>query len=142
MLLEPNGKISAHMLAEKLGVPLTTIQRRRNHLESRYLDFTYSLRLSHLGFRRVDFFISTAGGNTIEIGRELLKRKEVVGVGRSIGEHTIDLRVETIVSDNAQLLEILEAIKKMANVKDVIWSEIVDVIGTKRSIPSDVIDQL
>jgi DNA-binding Lrp family transcriptional regulator len=141
-LLEPQGNISSHALSQKLGVPLTTIQRRRNHLENKYLDITYSLRLPHLGIRRIDFFLYTAGGNTSEIGRELLKRKEVVSVGRSVGEHTIDLRVETIVKDSAQLLELLELMKAMPNVRDVIWSEIVDVVGRKRSIPADVIDTL
>jgi hypothetical protein len=32
--------------------------------------------------------------------------------------------------------------KAMPNVRDVIWSEIVDVIGKKKSIPSHVIDSL
>jgi hypothetical protein len=30
----------------------------------------------------------------------------------------------------------------MSNVRDVIWSEIVDVMGKKMSIPSEVIDML
>jgi len=30
----------------------------------------------------------------------------------------------------------------MPSVKDVIWSEIVDVIGQKRSVPSSIIDRL
>jgi hypothetical protein len=41
---------------------------------SRYLDVSYSLRLQNLGFRRIDFFLYTEGGNAAEIGRELLKR--------------------------------------------------------------------
>jgi hypothetical protein len=102
----------------------------------------YSLRLRRLGIKRVDFFLNTAGGNTSEIGHRLLERPEVVSVSRSIGEHTIDLRVETIVRDNGQLLELLETMKGMPNVKDVIWSEVVEVIGRKRAIPSEVIDEL
>jgi len=142
VLLEPESKISSRMLAQKLEVPATTIQRRRNHLENKYLEITYSLKTRRLGIRRIDFFLYTAGGNTSEIGHRLLRRQEVVSVGRSIGEHTIDLRVEAIVRDSGQLLELLEVMKGMTNVKDVIWSEIVDVIGRKRSIPSEVIDEL
>jgi hypothetical protein len=66
----------------------------------------------------------------------------VVYVGRSIGEHTIDLRAEVIVKDNSELLGLLELVKAMDSVKDVIWSEIVDVIGKKRSVPSSIIDKL
>lgn len=126
----------------KLGIPLSTLQRRRKHLENKYLDVSYSLRLRNLGFRRVDFFLYTTGGNTTEIGQEVLKRPEVVSVCRSVGEHTIDLRTEAIVKDSWQLLDLLEVMKAMPNVRDVIWSEIVDVIGRKRSIPTEVIDSL
>ena len=42
VLLQPDGNISSRALAGKLGVPVTTLQRRRNHLESKYLDITYS----------------------------------------------------------------------------------------------------
>jgi DNA-binding Lrp family transcriptional regulator len=140
ILLEPDSKTSTHALAKRIGVPLTTVQRRRNHLENKYLDISYSLKLRDLGFRRIDFFLYTAGGNTSEIGRELLKHSEIVSVGRSVGEHTIDLRAEAIIKDSGQLLDLLEVMKGMPNVRDVIWSEIVDVVGRKQSIPSDVID--
>lgn len=90
ILLEPNAKVSSQTLSQKLGVPLTTTQRRRHHLEGKYLNILYSLRLRNLGFRRIDFFLYTTGGNSAEIGRELLTRKEMVSVGRSVGEHTID----------------------------------------------------
>ena len=140
VLLEPEGNVSTQVLAKKLGVPLSTVQRRRKHLESKYLDVSYSLNLANLGFRRIDFFLYTMGGNTSEIGLALLKHKAVVSVSRSVGEHTIDLRAEAIIRDNGELLDILEVMKAMPNVRDVIWSEIVDVIGRKKSIPSDIID--
>ena len=73
---------------------------------------------------------------------KLLDIDEVTYVGKSIGEHTIDLRVETIVKDNVILLDLLEKIKGMDGVNDVVWSEIVSVVGRKRSIPSSFIDKL
>jgi DNA-binding Lrp family transcriptional regulator len=142
LLLEPNSEVSSRTLEQKLGIPRSTIQRRRKHLEKEYLEHSYSLNLENLGFRRVDLLIYTGGGATQAIARELLKLDEVVYVGRSIGEHTIDLRAEVIVKDNSELLELLELAKAMDDVKDVIWSEIVDVMGTKRSIPSAIIDSL
>jgi hypothetical protein len=126
----------------KLGIPHSTIQRRRRRLERTYLERTYSLNLSNLGYRRVDLLIYTGGGATHAIAQELLKRDEVVYVGRSIGEHTIDLRAEVIIKDNSELLGLLELVKAMESVRDVIWSEIVDVIGKKRSVPSGIIDKL
>jgi len=107
-----------------------------------FLQFQYVLNLEHLGFRRVDLLIYTEGGATIEIAKELLKRDEVVYVGRSIGEHTIDLRAEVIVENNSELLDLLEEVKAMPSVRDVIWSEIVEVVGKKKSIPASIIDRL
>jgi DNA-binding Lrp family transcriptional regulator len=142
LLLEPTSEVSSRSLEEKLGIPRSTIQRRRKHLEKEYLRHSYALNLENLGFRRVDLLIYTGGGATQAIARELLKLDEVVYVGRSIGEHTIDLRAEVIIKDNSELLGLLELVKAMHSVRDVIWSEIVDVIGRKRSVPSSIIDRL
>ena len=142
VLLSPGGKVSSHSLTTKLGVPRTTIQRRRRFLEKTYLEFSYSLNLKNLGFRRVDLLIYTGGGNTVSIAKSLLERDEVVYVGRSIGEHTIDLRAEVIIGDNSQLLDLREEVKAMPSVRDVIWSEIVQIVGRKRSIPTSIIDRI
>jgi len=142
VLLNPDGKVSSHALTARLGVPRTTIQRRRRFLEKNYLEFSYALNLKNLGFRRVDLLIYTGGGNTVAIANTLLERDEVVYVGRSIGEHTIDLRAEVIIGDNSELLDLLEEVKAMPSVRDVIWSEIVQIVGRKRSIPTSIIDKL
>ena len=86
--------------------------------------------------------ISTERGKSVPIGQELLRRDEVVYVGRSIGQHTIDLKTELIVKDNSELLEMLEIVKAMDGVKEVEWTEIVKVIGKKKSIPSGIIDKM
>jgi hypothetical protein len=93
-----------------------------------------------LGFRRVDFWISTQNGRSVSVGQQLLKREEMVKVGRSVGQHTIDLKAELIVKDNAELLDLLEVVKGMKGVRQVEWTEIVKVVGRKNSIPSGIID--
>lgn len=142
ILLDPNGRITSELLAKKLGLPRTTVQRRRGLLEKRFLQFNYSLKLEDLGYRRIEFLISTERGKSVPIGQELLRRDEVVYVGRSIGQHTIDLKTELIVKDNSELLEMLEIVKAMDGVKEVEWTEIVKVIGKKKSIPSGIIDKM
>ena len=47
-----------------------------------------------------------------------------------------------IIKDNAQLLDVLEKVKAMDGVNDTIWSEIVEGVRRKRSIPNKIIDQL
>jgi hypothetical protein len=100
------------------------------------------LDIEKFGWKRVDFFISIRNGMVNAVANKLLDSDEVTYVGKSIGEHTIDLRVETIVRDNASILDILEKIKAMDGVQDVVWSEIVSVVGKKISIPSSIIDKI
>jgi hypothetical protein len=73
------------------------------------------------------------------IGKALLKRKEVTSVARMIGEHTIDLRVEVFVRDNSKLLNLIEEIKTMKGVRDVVWTEVVATIGRK-NLPNHIVN--
>lgn len=130
------------MLAKRLDLPRTTVQRRRIMLEKRFLQFIYTLKLEELGFRRIDFLISTESGKTISIAQDLLKRDEVVYVGRSVGQHTIDLKAEIIIKDNVELLDLLEVVKGMPGVREVEWTEIVKVVGRKKSIPAGILDRM
>ena len=141
VLLAPNGKHSSKSLARQLGIPATTVQRRRKRLE-KILTVSYTLCLKTFGWHKVDFLIATESGRTGFIGNELLKLDEVVYVGKSIGQHTIDLRVETILEDNAEILRMMELLKSTKGIKDVIWTEIVEVVGRKMSIPSQIVDRL
>ena len=143
ILLLPNGDLkSSKSLSSKLGIPITTVRRRRKRLESKFLKLHDVLDIEKFGWKRVDFFISIRNGMVNAVANKLLDSDEVTYVGKSIGEHTIDLRVETIVRDNASILDILEKIKAMDGVQDVVWSEIVSVVGKKISIPSSIIDKI
>ncbi|TLY09428.1 MAG: AsnC family transcriptional regulator [Thaumarchaeota archaeon] len=141
MLLTPDGMHSSKSLARKLGVPATTVQRRRKRLE-KFLEVSYTLSLKIFGWHKVDFLIATESGKTAQIGKKLLEREEIIYVGKSIGQHTIDLRVETILEDNAEILRMMELLKGTPGIKDVIWTEIVEVVGRKMSIPSQIVDRL
>ena len=67
-----------------------------------------------------------------------MKRNEVTYAARTIGEHTIDLRIEVFVKDNAILLNFLEEVKAMSGVSDIVWTEVVEEIGRKS--PPDLIE--
>jgi DNA-binding Lrp family transcriptional regulator len=127
ILLNPDGKQTSILLAKKLRIPHTTVQRRRKRLERQFLQLSYSLNLEQFGWHRVDLLIATKYGKTSSVAKQLLSYDEVTYVGKSIGEHTID---------------VLEKVKGLEGVEDTVWSEIVEVVGKKRSIPSSIIDQL
>jgi DNA-binding Lrp family transcriptional regulator len=141
-ILAPDGRRSSAQISKNLGLPATTVQRRRKRLEKEFLTVYYSLDLERFGWRKVDFLVATERGKTTKVAEELLKWDEVVFVGRSIGQQTIDLKVETVVKGNSEILQLQETLKAMDGVKDVIWTEIVEVIGRKPSVPFRIIDQL
>ena len=142
ILLVPDGDIQSNTIATELGIPISTIRRRRRRLENEFLKTYHILDIEKFGWRRVDFFISVKNGKVNTIANNLIGVDEVTYVGKSIGEHTIDLRIETIVKDNSTLLDLLEKIKGMDGVNDVVWSEIVSVVGRKISIPTAIIDKM
>ncbi len=143
ILLSPNGQSkSTKGISTKLGIPVTTVRRRRKRLENTFVKIHYVLDIEKFGWRRVDFFISIRNGMVNAVAKKLVELDDVTYVGKSIGEHTIDLRVETIVKDNSVLLDLLEVIKGMEGVRDVVWSEIVTVVGRKISIPTSIIDKI
>ena len=142
-ILSNHEKKTSDFISKKTGNSLSTIQRRRKRLEKEYFkkneDF---FCLEKFGWRRVDFFISTRKGRSDEVAKELLTLKQVISVGKSIGQHTIDMRVESIVKDNAQILDLMEKMKAMDGIRDVVWSEIVKIVGKKKSVPSYIVDLL
>src|SRR6476659_6080736 len=133
-ILSPAGDKTSLSMSRKFEIAMTTLQRRRKRLEKEFLEKDYTL-LDKFGWRRVDFFISTTDGKTDALANELLEMNEVTAVGKSIGDHTIDLRVETIVKDNHELLDMLEKLKAMDGIRDAVWSEIIKSMGNKMSVP-------
>lgn len=142
ILLAPNGQKTTKSISTKLGIPVTTVRRRRKRLEVMFLKVQYVLDIEKFGWRRIDFFISIRNGMVNAVANKLMDLDDVTYVGKSIGEHTIDLRVETIVKVNVVLIDLLEEIKGIDGVKDVVWSEIVSVVGKKISIPVSIIDKI
>ena len=141
-LLASSGRVSSLALSRKLEIPLTTIQRRRKRLESEFLEVAYSLKLDKLGWRNADLLISTSKGVASAIGKELLTHNSITRVCRSIGEHTIDLHAEIVFKNNSELLNVIEWIKSLDGVKDVVWTEPVEVVGKNTPVPDKVLNEL
>lgn len=143
ILLKPDGgRTSSKAIADVLDIPATTVQRRRRKLEDGLLTTTYSLNLKMFGLHKIDFLVATEKGQTMSIAKQLLKLEEIVYVGRSIGQQTIDLHVQAILEGSEDILRVLEMLKGMAGVKDAAWSEVIQMIGKKSAVPDYAVDRL
>jgi hypothetical protein len=141
-LLATRAEISSRLLSEKLGISQSVTGPTSREWGKEYLAIMYSSTLQKYGWRQVEFLISTTGGRTMALGKELLKREDVAYVARSIGQFNIDLRVEVFVRSNDDLLNVIEEVKAMRGVKELIWSEIIEVVGRKNHIPAEILAAL
>ncbi|MEP6576595.1 MAG: hypothetical protein ABJB85_09225 [Nitrososphaerota archaeon] len=106
------------------------------------LEKEYIFCLEKFGWGRVDFSILVKAGTNDDVEKKSFGYSQVTFVGKSIGAHCHNkLWVETIVKDNSQILDLMEEIKGVKRANEAIWSEIVKVVGKKRSISSNIIDQ-
>ena len=144
ILLSPDGgkMITSKEIARRLGIPATTAQRRRKRLEREVLTMSYNLDVKRFGWRKIQFLVATTGGRTTSIAKEIAKMNQIVQVSKSIGDRTIDLHVIAVVHDNTELLDVMEQIRSVDGVKDATWTESMQPMSSKMSVPPDVIDSL
>jgi len=141
-LLATRAEIASRLLSEKLGISPGATRPRHKELAKEYLSIMYSSTLEKYGWRQLEFLISTVGGRTMAIGKDLLKRDEVAYVARTIGQFTIDLRVEVFIQSSDELVNLIEDVKAMKGVRDLMWSEVVEVVGRKDQIPTETVAAL
>jgi hypothetical protein len=141
-LLASRAEIASQLLSEKLGISPKVSERTRKEAEDEYLAIKYSSTLEKYGLRQVEFLISTGGGRTMAIGKELLRREQVAYVARTIGQFNIDLRAEVFVQNGEELMDLIEAVKAIRGVKDMVWSEVIEVVGRKNLIPTQTLATL
>lgn len=141
LLLTSNGAISSIAISRKLEIPLTAILRRRKRLESEFLELAYSLKISNLEWRKADMLITTSKRNACSIGKDLLTHNSITSVSRSTGMHTIHLHAKIVFRNNIELSNLIEWIKSVDGVEDVIWTESVELVGTSIARPLQIISQ-
>lgn len=141
-LVTSRSRVSSLTLSRSLEIPLTTVQRRRKRLENEYVETLHHMKLDIFGWRLGQLLISTRSGMIKSVGRRLLSLSQVMSVTRSIGEHTIDLCVEIVFKDNKELVELIDQIKAMEEVKDVVWTEKIETLGRNDDALVPIIDKL
>lgn len=125
-----HGNVTSLSLSKELGVPLSTVQRRKKRLEDALIDISYSPRLEKLGWCTASLLI-LAGGNVSELGRVILEVSDrVLSATRIIGRDDADIMAQVAFRTNSELMSLIDQVKEKEGVRAVSWSEVVELIGT------------
>ncbi len=125
-----NPDIKNANLAKKLQIPLSTLQRRKTRIESHILKKYYHFDFSQLGFRMAEIYLHIESGKTDEVAHMLLKtlNKNILKISSRI-DSTTNLCIEVIFKDSIELHHILENLRSIEYSSNIIFSEVVNVIG-------------
>ena len=135
-----HGNVTSLSLSKELGVPLSTIQRRKKRLEDTLIDIIYSPRLEKLGWRTASLSI-LAGGNVSELGRAILEVSDrILSATRIIGRDDADIVAQVAFRTNSELMSLIDQVKEKEGVRAVSWSEVVELIGTNAANYLQVIE--
>jgi DNA-binding Lrp family transcriptional regulator len=121
-----NPNIKSSEMAEKLHIPLSTIQRRRAALEKTdIIKKEYSFDLKKYGIRVADLLIGIKNGEIKQVldGIHENHQKNIISVSNKIGDPSIGYGIKIAYSNSNQLFNILEEIKKNPIVVNVKWYE-------------------
>lgn len=129
-----NGDIKSSEIAEKLKIPLSTIQRRRTRIEKSILKKKYQMDLTQLGYRTAQIFVDVQKGKAKETGEELIKKynRNIVSASTRINSSN-NLCLEVVYNGSDELHYLLEEIKSIPLADKVDWSEQVTMIGDNMS---------
>lgn len=135
-----HGNVTSLSLSKELGVPLSTVQRRKKRLEDALIDISYSPRLEKLGWRTASLSI-LAGGNVSELGRAILEVSDrVLSATRIIGRDDADIMAQVVFRTNSELMSLIDQVKEKEGVRAVSWSEVMELIGTNAASYLQVIE--
>lgn len=125
-----NGEVKSSEIADKLKIPLSTIQRRRTKIEKSILKKNYHMDLTLLGYRTAQIFIDIQKGKAREVGEKLLEKydRNVTRASTRINSSN-NLCLDVVYNGSDELHNLLEEIKSIPVANQVDWSEQVMILG-------------
>src|SRR6476659_5550958 len=121
-------------IAEKLRIPLSTVQRRsRILLRAGYIKQIFQPNYKKLGLKKGLLYVYIRTGNMKGVAEDLLSSEGIISAGVHVGNS--DIVGEFVYEDSEQLVDLISHVKEMDEVDRVMWSEEVFLIsGKKHSI--------
>lgn len=142
-LLSTSGHVSSLALSRKLGIPRSTIHRKKTRLENSIIDANFTLKLEKLGWRSITMFIGVSNGNANLMGRKILETEEMVSwVKRTGGDNGIDLMLDVVFKSRDEFVSLLDRMKSLEGVARISWVESTGLIGRNNKYYEKVIASL
>lgn len=138
-LLESKGNPSSLQLSRELDIPISTVQRRRKRLEEEFISESYSLKYEKFGKRHITFVVSLGAVNKIATANEILGIEKVIAVAQTFGDNA-DLKVEAILESNEEFVKICDTIKAVPGIQKLSWFESLEVLGRKKKLDHDIVE--
>jgi len=109
-------------ISQKLGIPLSTIQRRTRKLfEKEIISMKTELNYEKLGYKRGLLHVYLKKGQLDRIGKIVVEKRGILSVSVHVGNS--DLVALFVYRDSKDLIETMTNIKEIEGVERVLWSE-------------------
>ena len=126
-----NLDIKSSEISNRLKIPLSTIQRRRNRIDkSTMLKRGYEIDYKQFGLRRSDVIVKISKGDCVDIAKRIVKDypDNVLEASIRIGDPKVNLVVQVVYNTSDEIFDIIQHIRRMEHVEDVRWSEIIKAV--------------
>ncbi len=131
-VLNSTSKINATELQALTSLPTATLQRRRKRIEAEYITTTRDVNLKAVGLMRVHLLVAVGGGSNIANTVDYLINMPFVSkVSRVFGgsKHVLLVEAITRAADIAGVASILDTIRRVEDISDVLWYTDVEVVA-------------
>jgi len=128
-----DSETSSTKIANKYGKPLSTIQRRRTRLEKTILLKDYAINVKYANWRSGEIFVRVQKGKTNEVAMEVFEKYKnnmtfVTTTMNNVGNLIMHIYFRT----SPQMFAIIEDLRRMPNVEEVLYAEHIEVLGERK----------
>ena len=128
-----DSEISSTDIAKKYDKPLSTIQRRRTKLERSFLLKDYAINVKYANWRSGEIFVRILKGKAEDVAKEIFDRYQynitlVSTTMNNVGNLIIHIYFRT----SPQMFSIIEELRRMQFVEDVLYAEHIEVLGERK----------
>jgi DNA-binding Lrp family transcriptional regulator len=127
-----DSETSSTKIASKYGKPLSTIQRRRTRLERTILVKDYAIDVSYANWRSGEVFARVLKGKTEEVAEIFEKYKSNITLVSTTMNNVGNLIFHIYFRTSPQMFSIIEDLRRMPNVEDVLYAEHIEVLGERK----------